>query len=80
MADISSLIRRDKEFEHSVECIREQFLSRTPLPIAINGLQGGATISFLAESVREARRISGAAVLIIVKDDSKRAEIASALN
>ena len=41
MTDIFSLIRRDKEFVHSIEAIGEQRTQNNPLPIAINGLQGG---------------------------------------
>ncbi len=39
-----------------------------PLPIAVNGLSGGAIASFVCESVKEARRVSGAAVLVITPD------------
>ena len=46
MTDIFSLIRRDKEFLHSVEAIREQLSANNPLPIAVNGLQGGAIAAF----------------------------------
>ena len=79
MSDIFSLIRRDKEFFHSVEAIGEALRVNNPLPIAINGLQGGATLAFLVESAREAKRLSGAPVLILVRDDAARIKIASVL-
>ena len=69
MTDISSIIRRDKEFSHSVESIAEQLRAHNPLPIAINGLTGGATLAYLIEAVREARRLTGAPVLVLARDD-----------
>ena len=80
MTDIFSLIRRDKEFIHSVEAVREQLSANNPLPIAVNGLQGGATSAFLIESVREARRLSGVPVLILVRDDTAAIKVTSSLS
>ena len=77
MTDIFSLIRWDKEFIHSVEAIREQLNANSPLPIAINGLQGGATAAFLCEALREAVRLSGVPALVLVRDEGTRAKIAS---
>ncbi len=79
MSDIYSLIRRDKEFLHCVNAIGEALSEKTPLPIAINGLQGGATLAFLSEAVREARRLSGAPVLILARDDAARMKLCSVL-
>ena len=79
MTDISSLIRRDKEFFHSVEAIREQLSAKTPLPIAINGLQGGAVDAFVAESILEAKRLSGTAALLLVRDSSVAARLLESL-
>ena len=70
MTDISSIIRRDKEFSHSVEAISEQLRADTPYPIAINGLSGGATVAYLTEAVREAVRLTGAPALILARDDA----------
>ncbi len=78
MTDIFSLIRRDKEFSHSTLAINEQLLANNPLPIVINGLQGGAVQAYLAESVREAKRLTGAPSLVLVRDDASRARLVSA--
>ena len=80
MTDIFSFIRRDKEFIHSVEAIREQLAAKSPLPIAINGLQGGATAAFLSEAVREAVRLSGVPALILARDEAARLKIAASLS
>ena len=80
MTDIFSLIRRDKEFIHSVEAVREQLSANNPLPIAVNGLQGGASSAFLIESVREARRLSGVPVLILVRDDTAAIKVTANLS
>ena len=80
MTDIFSLIRRDKEFVHSVEAIKEQLSVNNPLTVAVNGLQGGATVAFLTEAVREARRLSGMPVLILTRDDASAASVAAKLS
>ena len=80
MTDIFSFIRRDKEFVHSVEAIGEQLKAKSPLPIAVNGLQGGAIFAYVAEAVREARRLSGAPVLVLVRDEQARIKMAAALS
>ena len=79
MTDIFSIIRRDKEFFHSVESIAEQLKANNPLPIAINGLTGGATLAYLTEAVREARRLTGAPVLIITRDDTSVSSLCESL-
>ena len=80
MTDIFSFIRRDKEFIHSVEAIREQLGAKNPLPIAVNGLQGGAISAYLCEAVREARRLSGVPVLILVRDEALRSKVSMSLS
>ena len=42
MSRISSLIRYDGEFGHSIAQMKETLAAKTPLPIVINGLSGGA--------------------------------------
>ena len=80
MTEIFPLIRRDKEFVHSVEAISEGLSANIPLPIAINGLQGGATVAFLTEAVREARRLSGVPALILARDDTARSSLCASLS
>ncbi len=79
MTDISSLIRLDKEFVHSVEAIAEQLSQKNALPIAVNGLQGGAVNAFIAESVTEAKRLTKNPALIIVKDENSAAKLVESL-
>ena len=79
MTDISSIIRRDKEFSHSIESIGEQLRANNPLPIAINGLTGGATAAYLIEALREARRLTGAPVLVLARDDASADSIRQSL-
>ena len=80
MTDVFSLIRRDKEFIHSLEAIGEGLRANVPLPVAINGLQGGATAAFVTEAVREAKRLSGAPALILVRDDTVRSTLSASLS
>ncbi len=51
---ISRLIRCDREFAQYTAALREAFWSQKKLPIAVNGLSGGARDAFLTESVKEA--------------------------
>ncbi len=64
----SELIRQDSEFRGFADCIAETYRAAVPHPIAVTGLSGGATLSFLSEGVKEARKITGSAVLILVPD------------
>ena len=79
MNRITSLITTDKEFENFISTLESAY-RREPLPIAVNGLSGGAEIAFLCESVISARKISGAPVLVLVESESAREKIASSLS
>ncbi len=76
---ISSLIREDREFVSSVETMREAYRAPKPLPIAVNGLSGGAKSAYVVEVVRDAARLSGAPVLIFVEGDEERERMLSLL-
>ena len=65
MDRISSLIRADREYKSFLQTLTETYRSKDVLPIAVNGLSGGAEAAFLVESVIEARRLSDAPVLVL---------------
>ena len=77
---LTSLIRCDGEFSRFCSTLRSAFSADEPLPIAVNGLSGGASSAFIAESVRECRSFSGAPVLIFAENESEREKLASALS
>ena len=77
--NISGIIRQDKEFSAFRECLASDIRSRTPLPIVINGLSGGASDAFITETVREIASLSDAPALILTSDESERAELCSLL-
>lgn len=79
MKRITSLIRTDAEYGAFTELLPRAFRAAEPLPIAVNGLTGGAESAFLAESVLDARRASGAPVLILAANEGERERAASAL-
>ncbi len=79
MSKITSLIRADGEFTRFLETFREVFASDEPLPVAVNGLSGGAELAFVAEAVAEARRVSGSPVLILAENEGERERLARAL-
>ncbi len=65
MKKITSLIRCDSEFSGFLSCMKDAFFADQCLPIAVNGLTGGAESAFLAEAVREAVELSHSPVLIL---------------
>ena len=79
MKRITSLIRADAEYGAFADLLPCAFSSAEPLPIAVNGLVGGAEGAFLAESVRDAREVSGVPVLILAANEGEREAAAMAL-
>ena len=77
--NISRIIRQDKEFLAFAECFRAQTRASAPLPIAINGLSGGASHAFITEAVRENSDMHRCPALILTADDTERSEICALL-
>ena len=71
MKKITSLIRCDSEFKSFLSCMKGTFASVDRLPIAVNGLSGGAESAFLCEAVREAISLAKSPVLILVENESE---------
>ncbi len=79
MAGLTALIRADREYRGFLDALKTTFSSPEGLPIAVNGLSGGAEDSFLVESVREAGRLSPAPTLILVGSEAERMRVLSLL-
>ena len=75
---ITELIRCDREYKSVVLALEEQLRTEKPLPLVVNGLQGGASDAFLAEIVRDARTLTKTAVLLLAENEDA-AERVSAL-
>ena len=75
----SELIRQDAEFRGFAACLKENLLGRAALPIAVNGLSGGAVTAFVTESIKEAKRESGLPVLLLVPDEQSERRTYDAL-
>ena len=71
MKKITSLIRCDSEFKSFLSCMTGAYSSADSLPIAVNGLSGGAESAFLCEAVREAISLTKSTVLILVENESE---------
>ena len=80
MERLTSLIRADKVFRNYLSVLESSYRQKESLPIAINGLSGGAASAFLAESVIEARRISGAPVLILCESEGEKEKLLEVLS
>ena len=78
MQKITKLIRSDSEFKSFLSTMREAYLGEC-LPIAVNGLGGGAESAFVVEAVRDAIGISGSPVLILVENESERQRVTEML-
>ena len=79
MQQITKLIRSDKEFFAFLDCLKSGFSAEEALPIAINGLSGGAETAFIVEAVRSAVEISKTAVLVLVPNESERIRLTDRL-
>jgi transcription-repair coupling factor (superfamily II helicase) len=78
---LSGIIRRDKEFTDLLGVMNAALVSPdVPAPIVVNGLSGGAETLFLAEAVTEAKRMSGAPVLLLVRSESEAQSVTEALS
>ena len=77
--NVSRIIRQDKEFLAFLECFTQQMLREAPLPIAVNGISGGASDAFITECVRENSNKGRLPALILTPDDTERSEITSIL-
>ena len=77
---LSGIIGRDKEFTDFLGAMGGALCAPDlPPPIVVNGLSGGAELLFLAEAVREAARVSGGCVLVLVDTDAARERVMMAL-
>ena len=79
MQRLTALIRADREFKNYLSTMSEAFSSAEKLPIAVNGLSGGAEDAFIVESVIEARELSGNTVLVLAPDESEGEKLLSLL-
>ena len=79
MNRLTSIIRTDAEFDKYLRALNE---SRTPektLPIAVNGLSGGAELSFVVESALECASLFGAPSVILCESEAARERTYKAL-
>ena len=79
MQKITGLIRSDGEFKDFLSSMRSAYSTAEHLPIAVNGLSGGAESAFLAEAVRDAVDIADSPVLVLVSSEAERNKVTDAL-
>lgn len=79
MERLTSLIRADKEFKNYLSVLESAYKQTESLPIAINGLSGGAASAFICESVIEARKLTSSPVLILVENEGERERLLETL-
>ncbi len=77
---ITELIRCDREYKGVVLALGEQLRAERPLPLVVNGLQGGAGDAFVAEIVRDGRALSKAPVLLFAENEDAAERIAALLS
>ncbi len=76
---ITELIRCDREYKSVVLSLQEQLRTEKPLPLVVNGLQGGASDAFLAEIVRDGRALTKSPVLLLVENEDAAERICTLL-
>ena len=80
MSGLSYVIRADKEYtEYKELLISELKKTEGSLPIAVNGLTGGAVAAFLAESIRDANSVSATRALVLASDEAEAIKLEAAL-
>ncbi len=77
---ITELIRCDREYKSVVLALEEQLHTEKPLPLVVNGLQGGASDAFLAEIVRDGRALTGTAVLLLAENEDAAERVCALLS
>jgi len=80
MKRLTGLIRSDREFSRFVSLIGTAPAEGGMLPIAINGLSGGAEPAFVAEALHEIRGMRRGASLVLCENDGERRRIAGVLS
>ncbi|MBQ8529133.1 MAG: transcription-repair coupling factor [Clostridia bacterium] len=79
MKRLTSIIRCDAEFEKYLRALTDSLAAEETLPIAVNGLSGGAETSFIVESAILASKTSGAPSVILCESEGARERIYKAL-
>ena len=69
MLRVSSLIREDREFEHSTLAIKEARQRGAHEPVVINGLSGGASDAYLVECILDLISSDTVPTVILPNDD-----------
>ena len=80
MQKITNPIRLDREFRGATLSLSETVAAKTPLPIVVNGLSGGAADAFLAEAIRDHRADpSHRPALVFTRDESEAIRVSAML-
>ena len=80
MKNLTGIIRADGEFLKYLNTFYEAYRGEEALPIAVNGLSGGAESAFIAEASLEGARISGGAVLILAESEDAAEKLCTRLS
>ncbi|MBR5044995.1 MAG: hypothetical protein IKX66_06560, partial [Clostridia bacterium] len=81
MQRITNPIRLDREYRGASQTLSETVAAKTPLPIVVNGLSGGAADAFLAEAIRDHRADpSRRPALVFTRDESEANRVAAMLS
>ena len=81
MQRITNPIRLDREYRGASQTLSETVAAKTPLPIVVNGLSGGAADAFLAEAIRDHRADpSRRPALVFARDESEANRVAAMLS
>ncbi len=77
---ITELIRCDREYRSVALAIEEQLRTEKPLPLVVNGLQGGASDAFLTEIVIDGRAATKCPVLLLAENEDAAERLSAMLS
>ncbi len=81
MQKVTNPIRLDREFRGASITLSETVAAKTPLPIVVNGLSGGAADAFLAEAIRDHRSDpSHRPALVFCRDEAEAIRVSAMLS
>ncbi len=79
MSSLFGLIRQDREYYHSLDCLVSQMTAGEPLPVYITGLTEGSAYHYAVSLIEDLRARGISTQLILAPDDSECAALCEML-
>ncbi len=80
MFSFYNIISADNEYSGFIKCLNDTLSAKRPLPIAVNGLTGGALGAFVQQTVLDLTQREGVPTLILTSDTKQQERLAAILS